>query len=31
MSERQCTTITYHADFGQVCRHTVTSGMLEAA
>lgn len=31
MSERQCTAITYHADFGQVCRNTVTPEMLEAA
>jgi hypothetical protein len=31
MSERQCTAITYHADFGQVSRHTVTPEMLEAA
>lgn len=31
MSERQCTAITYHADFGQVCRHTVTPEMLAAA
>lgn len=31
MSERQCTAITYHADYGQVCRNTVTPEMLEAA
>jgi hypothetical protein len=31
MSERQCTAITYHADFGQVCRNTVTPEMLAAA
>jgi len=31
MSERQCTAITYHADFGQVCRNTVTPEMLEVA
>jgi hypothetical protein len=31
MSERECTAITYHADTGQVCRHTVTPEMLEAA
>jgi hypothetical protein len=31
MSERQCTAITYHADYGQVCRATVTPEMLEAA
>ena len=31
MSERQCTAITYHADFGQVSRHTVTPEMLAAA
>jgi hypothetical protein len=31
MSERQCTAITYHADFGQVCRNTVTPEMLLAA
>jgi hypothetical protein len=30
MSERQCTAITYHADFGQVCRNTVTPEMLLA-
>jgi hypothetical protein len=29
MSERQCTAITYHADFGQVCRNTVTPEMLQ--
>jgi hypothetical protein len=28
MSDRQCTAITYHADFGQVCRNTVTPEML---
>jgi hypothetical protein len=31
MSDRQCTAITYHADFGQVCRNTVTPEMLLAA
>jgi hypothetical protein len=31
MSERQCTAITYHADFGQVARNTVTPEMLAAA
>jgi hypothetical protein len=31
MSERQCTAITYHAEYGQVCRNTVTPEMLEAA
>lgn len=31
MSERQCTAITYHSDFGQVCRNTVTPEMLDAA
>lgn len=31
MSERQCTAITYHAEFGQVCRSTVTPEMLAAA
>jgi hypothetical protein len=31
MSERQCTAITYHSEFGQVCRNTVTPEMLEAA
>lgn len=31
MSERQCTAITYHRDFGQVARNTVTPEMLEAA
>jgi hypothetical protein len=31
MSERQCTAITYHADYGQVCRNTVTPEMLAAA
>lgn len=30
MSERQCTAITYHADFGQVARNTVTPEMIEA-
>jgi hypothetical protein len=30
MSERQCTAITYHADYGQVCRNTVTPEMLAA-
>lgn len=28
MSERQCTAITYHNEFGQVCRNTVTPEML---
>jgi hypothetical protein len=28
MSERQCTAITYHADFGQVARNTVTPEMI---
>ena len=28
MSDRQCTAITYHAEFGQVCRNTVTPEML---
>lgn len=31
MSERQCTAITYHSEFGQVARNTVTPEMLEAA
>jgi hypothetical protein len=31
MSERQCTAITYHADYGQVCRNTVTPEMLAVA
>lgn len=31
MSEQQCTAIIYHADFGQVCRKTVTPEMLTAA
>lgn len=31
MSERQCTAITYHAEFGQVARSTVTPEMLGAA
>lgn len=31
MSERQCTAITYHAEFGQVARTTVTPEMLSAA
>jgi hypothetical protein len=31
MSERQCTAITYHSDFGQVCRNTVTPEMLLVA
>jgi hypothetical protein len=31
MSDRQCTAITYHADFGVVCRNTVTPEMLLAA
>jgi len=30
LSERQCTAITYHAEFGQVCRSTVTPEMLAA-
>lgn len=30
MSERQCTAITYHAEFGQVARSTVTPEMLAA-
>ncbi|HEY0063162.1 MAG TPA: LysR family transcriptional regulator [Telluria sp.] len=30
-SVRQCTAITYHTDFGQVCVNTVTPEMLEAA
>jgi hypothetical protein len=29
MSERQCTAITYHEDFGQVARNTVTPEMIE--
>jgi hypothetical protein len=29
MSDRQCTAITYHTDFGQVCRNTVTPEMLQ--
>lgn len=29
MSERQCTAITYHTDFGQVARNTVTPEMLK--
>lgn len=28
MSERQCTAITYHEDFGQVARNTVTPEMI---
>lgn len=28
MSERQCTAITYHADYGQVARQTVTPEMI---
>jgi hypothetical protein len=31
MSERQCTAITYHAEFGQVARSTVTPEMLAVA
>jgi len=31
MSIRQCTAITYHSEFGQVCRNTVTPEMLVAA
>lgn len=31
MSERQCTSITYHSDYGQVARNTVTPEMLAAA
>jgi hypothetical protein len=31
MSERQCTAITYHSEFGVVCRNTVTPEMLQAA
>lgn len=31
MSDRQCTAITYHSEFGQVCRNTVTPEMLLAA
>lgn len=31
MSERQCTAITYHSEFGQVCRNTVTPEMLADA
>lgn len=31
MSDRQCTAITYHSEFGQVCRNTVTPEMLAAA
>jgi hypothetical protein len=31
MSDRQCTAITYHSEFGQVCRNTVTPEMLSAA
>lgn len=31
MSERQCTAITYHTEFGQVARNTVTPEMLAAA
>lgn len=29
MSERQCTAITYHQEFGQVARNTVTPEMIE--
>jgi hypothetical protein len=31
MSDRQCTAITYHTDYGQVCRNTVTPEMLQVA
>lgn len=31
MSERECTSITYHREFGQVARNTVTPEMLAAA
>lgn len=31
MSERECTSITYHVKFGQVARNTVTPEMLAAA
>lgn len=31
MSERQCTSIIYHSEFGQVARNTVTPEMLGAA
>lgn len=31
LSERQATAITYHTDYGQVARNTVTPEMLEAA
>jgi hypothetical protein len=31
ISERQATAITYHSEFGQVARNTVTPEMLEAA
>lgn len=31
MSERQCTAITYHTQWGQVARNTVTPEMLEQA
>jgi hypothetical protein len=31
LSERQCTAITYHTDYGQVCRNTVTPEMLQVA
>ena len=31
MNDRQCTAITYHSEFGQVCRNTVTPEMLAAA
>jgi hypothetical protein len=31
MSDRQCTAITYHSVFGQVCRNTVTPEMLFVA
>jgi len=30
MNDRQCTAITYHAEFGQVCRNTVTPEMVAA-
>jgi len=28
MNDRQCTAITYHAEFVQVCRNTVEPEML---
>jgi hypothetical protein len=30
MSERQCTALTYHVEFGQVCSNTITPEMLAA-